>query len=186
MSIYNNGKIYTIRCKNDDTLIYVGSTIQSLHQRWAGHKKHSKTRKHLLIYSKIDDKWDDWYIELYEEYPCENKEQLNKREGEIIRLIGNLNSRIAGRTDAEYEKDNEENRRQYKKEWREKNKEIIIEKRAEKVDEAKERAKQWRETNKEKISIQIQCQCGGHYLQKGKDRHFGTKLHQQWLKQNHL
>ena len=23
---YINGKIYTIRCKNDDTLIYVGST----------------------------------------------------------------------------------------------------------------------------------------------------------------
>ena len=53
MSVYNNGKIYTIRCKKVDTLIYVGSTIQSLHQRWAGHKKHSKTRQHLLLYSTI-------------------------------------------------------------------------------------------------------------------------------------
>ncbi len=26
---YKNGKIYTIRCKNDDTLTYVGSTIQT-------------------------------------------------------------------------------------------------------------------------------------------------------------
>ena len=79
MNTYNNGKIYTIRCKKVDTLIYVGSTIQSLHQRWAGHKKHSKTRQHLLLYSTINDKWDDWYIELYENFNCENKEQLNKR-----------------------------------------------------------------------------------------------------------
>ena len=27
---YKNGKIYTIRYKNDDSLIYVGSTIQPL------------------------------------------------------------------------------------------------------------------------------------------------------------
>jgi hypothetical protein len=30
---YKNGKIYTIRCKNDDTLIYVGSTTQPLFKR---------------------------------------------------------------------------------------------------------------------------------------------------------
>ena len=65
MNIYNNGKIYTIRCKYDDSYVYVGSTIQSLSQRWAGHKKHSKTRQHLLLYSTIDNEWDDWYIELY-------------------------------------------------------------------------------------------------------------------------
>ena len=31
---YQNGKIYTIRNKNDDTFIYVGSTIQLLHERF--------------------------------------------------------------------------------------------------------------------------------------------------------
>ena len=30
---YKNGKIYTIRHKNDDSLIYVGSTIQPLFKR---------------------------------------------------------------------------------------------------------------------------------------------------------
>ena len=35
---YKNGKIYTIRCKNDDTLIDIGSTIQPLFERWYGHK----------------------------------------------------------------------------------------------------------------------------------------------------
>jgi hypothetical protein len=35
---YKNGKIYTIRCKNDDTLIYVGATTQPLFKRWYEHK----------------------------------------------------------------------------------------------------------------------------------------------------
>ena len=35
---YKNGKIYTIRYKNDDSLIYVGSTIQPLFKRWYEHK----------------------------------------------------------------------------------------------------------------------------------------------------
>ena len=30
---YKNGKIYTIRCKKDDTLIYVGSTTQPLFKK---------------------------------------------------------------------------------------------------------------------------------------------------------
>ena len=184
MSIYSNGKIYTIRCRNNDSFIYVGSTIQSLSQRWAGHKKHSKTRQHLLLYSTIDNNWDDWYIELYENFSCENKEQLNKREGEIIRLIGNLNSRIAGRTNKEYEKDNEEYRREYKKEYNNKNAEILKLKRAEKADEAIERAKKYYETNKEKVNTKIECECGGHYLLRSKNRHIETKKHQEYLIEN--
>ena len=39
MPDYTKGKIYTIRCKTDDTLIYVGSTIQPLSVRFGGHKK---------------------------------------------------------------------------------------------------------------------------------------------------
>ena len=40
MPDYKNGKIYTIRYKNDDTLIYVGSTPQPLYKRWFEHKCH--------------------------------------------------------------------------------------------------------------------------------------------------
>jgi hypothetical protein len=35
---YQNGKIYTIRNKNDETLIYIGSTVQPLHKRFYEHK----------------------------------------------------------------------------------------------------------------------------------------------------
>ena len=108
MPDYTKGKIYTIRCKTDDTLIYVGSTIQPLSVRFGGHKVRSNNAKYQnnLLYRNINHNWDNWYIELYEENPCENKEQLGKREGEVIRLMGTLNTRIEGRTKREYYKDN--------------------------------------------------------------------------------
>jgi hypothetical protein len=43
---------------------------------------------------------------LVENYPCNNREELCKREGEIIRLIGTLNSNIAGRDKMLYYIDN--------------------------------------------------------------------------------
>ena len=43
-----------------------------------------------------------------------NKEQLNKREGEIIREIGTVNKYIAGRTLKEYYEDNKEKRKEYR------------------------------------------------------------------------
>ena len=103
MPDYQQAKIYTIRCRNDDTLIYVGSTIQPLYKRLGGHKVICKNEKNqnILLYRTVNNNWDDWFIELYEEFPCENKEQLCKKEGEVIRLIGTLNSQIAGRTDKE-------------------------------------------------------------------------------------
>ena len=108
MPDYTKGKIYTIRCRTDDTLIYVGSTIQPLSVRFGGHKVKSNNAKYQnnLLYRNINHNWDNWYIELYEENSCENKEQLGKREGEVIRSIGTLNSRIEGRTKREYYKDN--------------------------------------------------------------------------------
>ena len=112
---YDKGKIYTIRCKTDDSLIYVGSTIQPLSVRWGGHKTVCNTDKHKnrLIYKAINNNWSEWYIELYEEYPCENKEQLNKREGEVIREIGSLNKKIEGRTHKEWCNDNKDKIGQY-------------------------------------------------------------------------
>ena len=62
---YKNGKIYTIRCKNDDTLIYVGSTVQPLFKRWHQHKACLNNEKnkeyHKLLYKKIrETNIEDW------------------------------------------------------------------------------------------------------------------------------
>ena len=147
---YKNGKIYTIRCKNDDSLIYVGSTIQPLFKRWHQHKLILNNEKHkgynMLLYQKIrETNIEDWFIELYEEFSCENKEQLNKREGEIIREIGTLNKVIPGRTQKEYIEDNKDKIKEYKKdynkEWYQKNSET-----------KKKYLKEYQQKNKEKLN----------------------------------
>jgi hypothetical protein len=38
--------------------------------------------------------WDDWYIELYEDFAHERMEQLLKREDDVIREIGALKKQI--------------------------------------------------------------------------------------------
>jgi hypothetical protein len=67
----------------------------------------------------------DAYIELIEDYPCDNKEQLNRREGQIIRERECVNDRIAGRTSGEYAKDNPESVKKYKQKYREANREAL-------------------------------------------------------------
>jgi len=109
MPNYQNGKIYTIRCYKDDSKIYVGSTTMTLSKRIAEHRYASvnKEKTKNRWYNEVED-WKDWYIELYEECPCDNKEQLCKREGEVIREIGNWNKDIAGGSRKEWATDNPE------------------------------------------------------------------------------
>jgi len=133
MPDYQLGKIYTIRCRADDTLIYVGSTTQPLYKRFHSHKRDSEEErcKNMLLYQKINGDWDNWYIELYENCPCNTREELLKREGEVIRKIGNINIRIAGRNKQEYMKEYYENNKakknEYQKEYNENNKARIAE-----------------------------------------------------------
>ncbi len=90
MPNYKNGKIYSVRCYNGDTLIYIGSTTQTLSKRWGDHKNNFRTGAHLPYHKLVVD-IKDWYIQLEEEFPCDNKEQLEKREFEIMRNISTLN-----------------------------------------------------------------------------------------------
>lgn len=125
MSInYQDSKIYTIRCLDDPELIYVGSTVQPLSKRFATHKSWSKYYNrgvNRTLYKIINEdyasNWDRWYIELHENYPCNNRNELNQREGEIIREIGSLNKNIAGRTKKEYNKMWNMNHPDYQKTW---------------------------------------------------------------------
>jgi len=63
----------------------VGSTVESLSQRLAKHRTTSKIKQHFILYEKVNNDWDNWFIDLYENCPCNNVEQLLKREGEVIR-----------------------------------------------------------------------------------------------------
>ena len=124
MPDYSKGKIYTIRCLNDPN-VYVGSTIQSLAVRMGGHRRAYVINKVLGRNKEIVKDINEWYIELYENYPCEKVEELTAREGVIIREIGTLNKQIAGRTVKEYHTDHKEEIKQYRKQYDANHKEEI-------------------------------------------------------------
>ena len=158
MPDYSQGKIYTIRCRNDPVLIYVGSTIQPLSKRFGEHKRHSKnTQKYPnhQLYTKIED-WNDWYIELYLVYPCNSVEELRQKEGEIIRAMGTLNRGIAGRTI---------------KEWRQENPEKI------KIHREKDKI---REIENGRRDVKP-CECGGRFSLKNIREHERSKRHINYL-----
>jgi hypothetical protein len=77
---YKNGKIYTIRSHYTDKF-YIGATCSTLIKRLSRHmmKANATCAEEILRY-------EDYYIELLELYPCNSKMELNKREGELIRL----------------------------------------------------------------------------------------------------
>ena len=131
---YQKGKIYIIRNDIND-LTYIGSTCQLLCQRMSEHRlsvnkekcKNTKLSKLIATLGK-----EHFYIELLEEYPCENSIQLQKREGELIRdLKPALNQIIAGRTIEEYRVECADKIKQTKaisdKKYAERNKERIKE-----------------------------------------------------------
>ncbi len=52
MPDYNQGKIYTICRKTDDSLICVGCTTQSLSERMASHRCDCKRRPNICFYQR--------------------------------------------------------------------------------------------------------------------------------------
>ena len=180
---YSRGKIYTIRCHTDATLVYVGSTIEKrLSARFAGHKRNKK----VSLYKYVNDAdhkthWDDWYIELHELYPCTCIMELCKREGEVIREIATINKRGLATDETnkqkakqyreankekmkEYNKSYAESKKEelqeYRKVWYKENIEVIKEKKKKNREEnkefIKEKAKKYREENREHLNLQQQ------------------------------
>ena len=144
---YELGKIYVLRSHKTDK-IYIGSTAQKLlSTRLGGHKRNYKrwlNGKDNYTTSFELIKYDDCYIELLQEYPCENRHQLCKKEGEYIRKMNCVNKLIAGRTNREWHQDNKENIQEYQKQYHQVNQQKI-----------KERTKQYYQENKDKLSEQI-------------------------------
>jgi hypothetical protein len=99
---YQDGKIYTLRSHHTED-IYIGSTIQSLSCRKSKHKTDYKLFLDGKAKAKSSSKmmkYDDVYIELLELFPCNSRMELEKREGELMRIHLNkiVNKNIAGRT----------------------------------------------------------------------------------------
>ena len=141
MPDYQKGKIYAIRSYQTDD-IYIGSTIQSLSVRLGEHKRRYKMwleGKHNYTSSYEIIKYNDCYVEEIEKCPCNDKNELNRREGQIIRLMDCVNKRIEGRTRKEYRQDNKEKIKEQSKKYREDNRERL-----------REQSRQWREKNRQR------------------------------------
>ena len=136
MSKFENGKIYKLWSPSKN-LVYYGSTIQSLSQRLAGHIRNKNCMSLLVL------ECEDYKIELVEDCPCNNRQQLLKKEGEYIRNNNCINKNIPNRTMEEWNNDNKEKRKLQKKAYNEKNKELL-----------KIQHKEYYEKNKEKTSEQ--------------------------------
>lgn len=103
MASYQNAVVYAIRSHQTD-LFYIGSTKSPMYKRMSNHRGRYKlwcndnNKSYVSSFEIL--KYDDAYIELLEEYPCENVQQLRKKEGEHIRLHRDVcvNVKIAGRT----------------------------------------------------------------------------------------
>jgi hypothetical protein len=184
-----DSKIYTIRCKTNKFFVYVGSTCQSLDKRWDNHKQNSKQKisKGRLLFKTIADNsgFTNFYIELHENYPCNNKEELLKREGEDTREIGNMNSQIPGRTSKQWYLDNRDIRLAKNHEYYINNlgdfKEKSKKYREETKEHKKEHDKEYYEKNKESIlkrqATPVVCECGCTINHNKLSRHKKTKKH---------
>lgn len=121
---YHKAKIYKI-VDNKYTKCYIGSTCQDLSKRIAEHRRNFRCKQHhnVSVYQLFREFGiENCKIELIEHFPSNSKEELAKREGEIIRTTECVNKRVEGRTRKEYYQDNcekiLENNRYYQQDHR--------------------------------------------------------------------
>ena len=110
MTDYTKGKIYAIRSISHPEAVYIGSTVNSLSKRLYCHKSmfncYANKKRYITSFEVI--KYPDCFIELVENYPCKDKNELTRREGEIIRATKCVNRVIPHRDVAEYRACNRE------------------------------------------------------------------------------
>jgi len=118
MNKYINGKIYKIVCNITDD-VYIGSTIQTLKRRLKKHMAMDCISKEII-------KNGNYKIELIEDYPCNNKRELELREQYYIDNNKCINIKNAYTDRKEYNKEyrikNKNKIKEYDKEYNIKNK----------------------------------------------------------------
>jgi len=197
---YSKGKVYKIVVDTkEEYLPYVGSTIEELSRRMAGHRgtyKHWKKngKGHLRSYDLFDKFGvDKCKIILLEEYPCENISQLLMKEREWFDKMECCNKSLPHRT--------EEDLINYRINYRDKNKDILAEKQRvrQQIDASndskyyqnkyqkdlarnsnflKEQYQKYGEKLRQKQKEEIYtCDCGSSLRKAGKARHEKSQTH---------
>ncbi len=141
---------------------YIGSTCMPLRKRLSSHKSFANIKSEQKVYKYFNYVgWDNVKIILHSEHYLDNKEQLLREEDNVIQMHLDdtkcLNSR---RSLIEI------NKKEYHKEYREKNKEHIQQ-------QKKEYMKEYYEQMKQKIK----CMCGSTIQKKTIKTHEKTNKH---------
>ena len=184
---YENGCIYMIKHKTDDTKeFYIGSSKDFKARCWK-HKSSCNNQNckgyNLKVYKYMRDNggWNEWDIILLYDYPCKNRNELELEEKRAVKKYkSTLNQVIPGRTYQEWYEDNREKKAQIDKEYYEANKEKYLQKSKEHYENNREkhsqRMKEHYENNKEKIKIKINCDiCGCESTKYNLPRHKRTQ-----------
>ena len=137
MNRYSDSKIYCLW--GNDNYYYIGSTINELKNRLYDHKKHSQLFPDRKVYKHFNTLgWNNVKIECLEEYSCADRNELLKKEDDYIKSVQNdsfcLNQNSAFVTEeellekqAQYRKENRNIILEYKKAYRDTNKDRIAE-----------------------------------------------------------
>ena len=149
---YQQGKIYKIYNDDIPDKVYYGSTCNTLVKRLYKHKTGNKIKTTKCSSSVL---FPGAKIVLVEKYPCNDKDELIKRERYYIENNDCVNKCIPGRTNKEWRKDNKEEIKEKKKEYHLKNKQKIVEKnkkyRLENKQKIVEKSKEYYIKNKQEI-----------------------------------
>jgi predicted GIY-YIG superfamily endonuclease len=99
MTDYSKTIIYSIICNTDNSLIYVGHTLDFTTRKYH-HKSNSKNHTKLLYQTiRENGNWENFTMKPIMEFPCENKIQARIQEQKcMVELKANLNSMKAHQT----------------------------------------------------------------------------------------
>ena len=112
MPDFSLGRVYAVR-NTVNAKVYVGSTVRTLAQRMADHRRVAIDDHRPLYVAMRELGVDKFFVELIVDCPCDRRETLNREEGKHIRDLNTIkpngyNSLIAGRTKAECYTDHKE------------------------------------------------------------------------------
>ena len=181
MPDYSNGKIYKI-VDNTNANIYIGSTCEPTLARrlskhvgdykcWKNGKKNNKSSFKIIENGDYD-------IVLIENFPCDKKDELHKRERYWIETLDCINLNIPFREPKEsdkikYEKFKDKIKARAKK-WAEDNKERVKQLHSERYQSNKEQIEARRKTK-------YTCVCGSFICSGEKSEHEKSKKHQNFI-----
>ena len=180
---YSKGKIYKIVC-NKTGKIYIGSTVSKLSKRLSQHKekykKYLNNTYHFLTSFEIL-KNDNFQIVLIENIPCNNREELLRRERYYMENNKCVNQKIPIRENKEYYKINKDKFKQYRIKNRENIKKSEKKYKENNTEKLLLRSRNYRKNNIEKLTAPFICDCGVTVQKKSKSRHLKTLRHTAYI-----